>query len=163
MSLMVDSIFITTLCRVSTYHLSGYHVIHFQPDGPLSLPHSTIIEMLRVKTTNHCTIHPSKTLKTYETLESGSIRLRFTDGTESETDVLVGCDGVHSATRTAMFSQAKTDRNDLLSYIKPVFSGTLAYRSSVDLNVLKSKYPDHPGLTHPKIVSATRICLVCTH
>lgn len=38
-------------------------------------------------------------------LEDGKIRLSFKDGSVIETDVLIGCDGVHSSTRTYLLGE----------------------------------------------------------
>ncbi|KAJ2900742.1 uncharacterized protein MKZ38_002278 [Zalerion maritima] len=35
-------------------------------------------------------------------LESGKVRVRFADGTETEADVVIGCDGIHSRVRKLM-------------------------------------------------------------
>lgn len=50
----------------------------------------------------------------------GGTTLRFADGSESEADVVVGADGIHSAVRRA-----------LLGDEHPVFTGTVAYRAVV--------------------------------
>ncbi|MBA0126398.1 FAD-dependent monooxygenase [Haloechinothrix sp. YIM 98757] len=46
--------------------------------------------------------------------------LRFADGSESETDVVIGADGIHSAVRTA-----------LLGPEHPTFTGVVAYRAVI--------------------------------
>jgi FAD-dependent urate hydroxylase len=43
-----------------------------------------------------------KRLDTYRTGGGGQVIARFTDGTEAEGDLLIGADGIHSATRQAM-------------------------------------------------------------
>ncbi|MDV6012010.1 FAD-dependent monooxygenase [Haloechinothrix sp. LS1_15] len=51
---------------------------------------------------------------------TGCPRLRFTDGTESEVDAVVGADGIHSAVRTALFGPEH-----------PTFTGVVAYRAVI--------------------------------
>lgn len=54
-----------------------------------------------------------------ESGESGAVA-RFADGTEAEADVIIGADGIHSATRTALFGPDS-----------PRFTGKICYRSVI--------------------------------
>ncbi len=47
-----------------------------------------------------------KRLAEVPTLEEGGVTARFEDGTEARGDLLVGCDGIHSATRRAILPEA---------------------------------------------------------
>jgi salicylate hydroxylase len=51
--------------------------------------------------------------------------VRFTDGTSRQVDALVGADGIHSPTRTALFGPES-----------PQFTGLVSYRSVVDRSAL---------------------------
>ncbi|UTW10150.1 FAD-dependent monooxygenase [Marinobacterium rhizophilum] len=55
----------------------------------------------------------------------GGVRLQFEDGTEDTVDVLVGADGIHSTTRTALFGQDA-----------PEFTGIVSYRAVVPAHKL---------------------------
>lgn len=52
--------------------------------------------------------------------EHGAVHLRFADGSEATADAVVGCDGIHSTVRGALFGEAE-----------PVFAGMSAFRSIV--------------------------------
>lgn len=96
-------------------------------------------------------------MKTYRESESGAIILEFIDGTEAETDILIGCDGIKSATRATMYRNA-SDKADtdvakaLLKHVDPAWTGTLAYRSLVETSKLIEVHPGHQAATTPVIV-----------
>jgi salicylate hydroxylase len=61
----------------------------------------------------------SKRCVSVESGESSAVA-RFADGTEAEADVIIGADGIHSATRTALFGPDA-----------PRFTGKICYRSVI--------------------------------
>jgi salicylate hydroxylase len=92
----------------------------------------------------------------YSTAESGAITLHFEDGTSAETDVLIGADGIRSATRASLF-QAKAEGGgiaDYQTYIQPTWSGTVAYRCVVSAEKVSASNPDHPVLANSMNVSS---------
>lgn len=115
-----------------------------------------LIDMLKSKLDpKKCAVHTNKRLTEHRlNPTNGAITLVFADGTTATADVLVGADGVHSMTRATMYrSLAKANpeaKYDQL--IDPIWSGTHAYRCSVDLAKFKALYPDHQALLQPKIV-----------
>ncbi|KAE9393211.1 FAD/NAD(P)-binding domain-containing protein [Gymnopus androsaceus JB14] len=124
---------------------------HVMPYGPLGLHRPTLLEILQSKLSpEHCSIHTSKALVNYTNTDS-SIILHFSDSTTAEADVLIGADGVYSATRKVMFNSiAKEQGEDFAEYARPEYSGTLAYRGAVPTEALKEKYPEHRALDRPK-------------
>ena len=96
-----------------------------------------------------CKVHTSKRLESYDVdSETGKITLHFSDGSSSVTDVLVGADGIHSATRKTMYQNLASpirddeSRKRLLECIDPVWTGMLVYRSLVPTAKLLKEYPD---------------------
>lgn len=57
--------------------------------------------------------------------EGKSVRVRFADGTETEAEMVVGCDGIHSTVRGQFVED------------KPVFSGQIAYRGVIPIEKIK--------------------------
>ena len=121
-----------------------------------------VIDLLLQHVPASCKIHTSKRLKSYEVnSETGKITLYFSDGSSSITDVLVGADGIHSATRKTMYqklaSSAVEDslRKRLLECIDPVWTGELMYRNLVPTTKLLKEYPDvePPARTGVTLVS----------
>ena len=95
-----------------------------------------------------CEIQTSKKLKSYEVnSETGKIMLYFSDDSSSITDVLVGADGIHSATRKTMYQKLASSavegglRKRLLECIDPVWTGELVYRNLVPTTKLLKEYP----------------------
>ena len=90
----------------------------------------------------------SKRLATYVEPQAGQLEpivLHFTDGTSTTCDLLVGSDGIRSATRRTMFSNLAdaVERNGdseqathLRTMIDPVWSGQVVYRGLVPVDKL---------------------------
>lgn len=85
--------------------------------------------------------------------------MHFSDGSTSVTDVLVGADGIHSATRKTMYQKLASlvldddSRKRLLECIDPVWTGTLVYRSLVPTVKLSKEYPDVEAPSNLTLVS----------
>lgn len=120
-----------------------------QVDGPLGLHRPTLLEILQSKLSTDCKIHTSKRLERYEVADDGSVSLIFSDGSRGVADVLVGADGVHSATRGSMFASLGDGYEQ---YIRATFSGTIAYRGALSKAKFAEAFPNHRALDHPKLV-----------
>ncbi|KAF8217130.1 salicylate hydroxylase [Mycena galopus ATCC 62051] len=103
-------------------------------------------------------VNCSKRLQTYTQQKSGPTELVFEDGSRSFCDVLVGADGLKSATRTRFLTERANwmqvrgrwkESADIESCIEPVWSGTIAYRALIPAERLKTVAPGHPVLTTP--------------
>lgn len=104
-------------------------------------------------------VHFKKRLIKYE-VKDGHVALRFADGTTASADLLVGADGIGSATRTTMYHQlsagcAKSNPAEskrLAGFIHPAWTGTYAYRALIDPNRLILKSSSHQATKAPMIV-----------
>ena len=128
--------------------------------------------MLKVLTSNlppssRFTAHFSKRMVSYTSStgreESSSVvTMHFMDGTSATADVLIGADGIKSATRITMYaafaSEAeKTDRAlaaKLRSFKQASWTGTYAYRALIDTKELLKAHPDHVAASNPLVVSS---------
>ena len=92
-----------------------------------------------VKERSAATLYTKKAFTGVDNLGT-SVRIHFADGTTEEADLLIGCDGIHSAVR----AQFTVD--------KPIFSGMIAYRGVIPISDIKN----WPFSTHS-------ICWVAKH
>lgn len=100
-----------------------------------------------------CTAHNAKRLVSYtQPLEDCSrnspITLTFKDGSTATCDVLIGADGIKSTVRPYMFRELAEGMNpdekqSVLSYMNPIWSGVAAYRTLVSAQKLRARCPDH--------------------
>lgn len=111
------------------------------------------------------TPHFSKRLASYsqpapaerEPSRPDGVVLRFTDGSTATCDVLVGADGIHSATRKTLLEEAAAladpgQAETLRGLKEPVWSGSVAYRAVVSGEALRRVNPGHRALTTPQNV-----------
>ncbi|KAN0080154.1 hypothetical protein V8E55_009720 [Tylopilus felleus] len=117
--------------------------------GTLSIHRKDMVDFLLRHVPASCKIHTSKRLTSYDVNpKTGKITLRFSDGSSSVTDVLIGADGIRSATRRTMYQNLASSVEDdnskkkVFEYIDPVWTGILVYRSLIPTAKLLKKYPD---------------------
>ncbi|KAI5123693.1 hypothetical protein M0805_001721 [Coniferiporia weirii] len=74
-----------------------------------------------------------KRLTKYTTNDSsGEVSLEFADGSSASCDVLIGCDGVKSVIRKYVYEALAEEKGpEVLSFIEPVWTGTIAYRGLI--------------------------------
>lgn len=118
-------------------------------------------------------VHFGKRLVSYSVSPQSNplITLQFKDGSTAKCDVLVGADGVHSATRKSLLEFAAHDleanqgdvdaATSLREKIEPVWTGYTAYRTVANAAKLRALNPNHSVLTGPHMVSwRYNICLL---
>ncbi|KAH9926901.1 uncharacterized protein B0H18DRAFT_1084856 [Fomitopsis serialis] len=94
--------------------------------------------------------HLSASSRTYTSKRSSHspIALRFKDGSTATCDVLIGADGVKSATRRRSSTSLRTPRS-LRRAAQPRWSGIYAYRTTIPAEALRSRIPNHTVLREP--------------
>ncbi|KAH8111733.1 FAD/NAD-binding domain-containing protein [Phellopilus nigrolimitatus] len=104
--------------------------------------------------------HFSKRLVSYTlppiSSPSSPITLNFKDGTTATCDVLVGADGIHSATRHTLLELAANEADDsdegrksaeiLRGMVDPIWSGSVAYRGVIPREKLEKLNPQHTAM-----------------
>ncbi|KAH9811175.1 FAD binding domain [Teratosphaeria destructans] len=88
---------------------------------------SELLDLLRetIESRRAATLHTKKTFKRVEDF-GDRVRLHFADSSIAEANIVIGCDGIHSAVR----SQFVVD--------DPIFSGQIAYRGVIPTNSIPS-------------------------
>lgn len=105
-------------------------------------------------------IHLGKQLHKYGRDDTAApLTLEFSDGTHAACDVLIGCDGIRSATRAQMMRHEaeRTRRWEYLRYVEPRWSGTMSYRSIIPSARLATLNPRHSLLSGGQMVSVSAI------
>ena len=120
-------------------------------------------------------VHFNKKLASYKytsASDSGNgsysgISLQFSDNTEAYVDLLVGADGVRSATRASMYkflashySPDSVDCKKLLKHVEPSWTGTFAYRALADTAKLRDvkKKDGDIGAVHRSAIKGVVVC-----
>ncbi|KAF7292565.1 hypothetical protein MIND_01153800 [Mycena indigotica] len=103
-------------------------------------------------------IHYSKRLHSFDDRQPGPVQLVFSDGTAASCDILVGADGLKSATRAGVLARhiddlrregREDDAAEAASCIEPWWSGHIAYRALIPKERLREVSPNHQALTEP--------------
>ncbi|KAH9945236.1 FAD/NAD-P-binding domain-containing protein [Epithele typhae] len=144
------------VARKANQPSDGFHFAHvLAPSGSTTMHRKDMLDVfLRNLPPSH-TINLSKRLVGYEQRSDGSpgITLSFADGTTAEADVLLGADGVHSATRTCMYailhgrdcagSAASVADCPRCKASVPAWTGVCAYRNLIPTEKLYAMNPKH--------------------
>ncbi|KAI0664557.1 FAD/NAD(P)-binding domain-containing protein [Cubamyces menziesii] len=133
------------------------------PGGMLAFHRADFHAVLLRHLSSRCRTFTRKRLASYHQSTSSShnpISLRFHDGTTATCDLLIGADGVKSATRRIFVEElsaaARTKgRGDIarrcLDAGSPKWSGTLAYRAIIPSDKLRLLLPNHRVLENPMV------------
>lgn len=138
-------------------------------DGSITVHRGDMIDIWKRRLPKSCAIHTSKKLTHYEEGREGKLTLYFKDGTTALADVLVGADGVKSATRRTLFQSlakkaeinggknAAVSAEALRKSITPVWTGTVAYRCLIPTERLQKLCPGHRACTTGLMVRSCRL------
>ena len=110
-----------------------------------------------------CRTHPAKRLVSVVQPPSAAqpVQLVFADGSAATCDVLVGADGVASAVRADMLEAVADEllargeadaAAEARRAVKPVWSGTMVYQTTIPAAALRARAADHRVLTSPHVV-----------
>ena len=153
--------------HVSYWHhfLPEAHANYYCSDAAHTLHRAAMIETLRRNLPASCTVHLAKRLTTYASSGSG-ITLSFADGSTASTDVLIGADGIKSATRQSLYQQvlqvqkkfyeASGGQGPAPQFCKqaiPQWTGPVAYRALLKFDDLEKLWPGHNALKGPRCYS----------
>ncbi|KAI9704648.1 MAG: hypothetical protein M1820_005396 [Bogoriella megaspora] len=95
-----------------------------------SCARTDLLDVLRVgvESRQAATLHTKKACSGVEEVENG-VRIHFADRTSTFANVVIGCDGIHSAVRNQFIAD------------KPRYSGQYAYRAVIPVSTLPSPWP----------------------
>lgn len=149
----------------------NWNIALYQPDNVSCLVGNITLHRVEFQTVlarhlgkDAVTTHFHKRFSHYILEDKGGVSLYFRDGSTAKCDVLIGADGIHSATRRTMIALASEEaqRNDNDEMVEmfampgvkdPIWSGSVAYRTLVDSEKLKKLNPSHSALVRVQNVS----------
>ncbi|KAI9070227.1 FAD/NAD(P)-binding domain-containing protein [Trametes sanguinea] len=150
--------------RKSDQNREGYQFGRVMvPQGCTTMHRADMVAVLVKNLPETCSIHTSKRLTHYtETLKTEGERagatvytLHFADGTTSETDVLIGADGIKSKTRASMYDLAHSrecwkgvakEECERCKRATPKWTGTVGYRYLIPSERMREVNPEHTSL-----------------
>ncbi|KIJ64574.1 hypothetical protein HYDPIDRAFT_90107, partial [Hydnomerulius pinastri MD-312] len=97
-----------------------------------------------------CKLQTSKRLHSYSQCHgpTGPVTLEFSDGSQADCDVLIGADGIRSATRRCMFQdqhQGLYGSTCIQEPANPFWTGILVYRALVPMDKVIHRHPSMTG------------------
>ncbi|TFK36172.1 salicylate hydroxylase [Crucibulum laeve] len=109
--------------------------------GALRVHRADLQKELLKNIPEYCHVHLSKKLiSCIETDER--VNLKFQDGSTTSCDLLIAADGIKSTVRKLLIKQNELF-SELESSLEPVWSGTVAYRGLVPVEMLEEEFPGH--------------------
>ena len=126
------------------------------PGGMMTFHRAEFHRALLNRLPSSCGTFSSKRLESYTQQPGDPIVLRFQDGSTAICDILLGADGVKSAVRKTMLSEAASwaesqqrnaEATELRNLSEPRFSGFFSYRALIPAERLSSISPQHRALS----------------
>lgn len=122
------------------------------PGGSLSFHRADVQQVLLKHISSRVRVHLNRRLiEHYESTDG--VQLRFKSGDSATCDLLIGADGVNSVVRKGLLAKVHNlSEAEAAEAARPLWSGTIVYRSLIDNDAIKREIPDHPSLMKPMVV-----------
>ncbi|KAF9478843.1 salicylate hydroxylase [Pholiota conissans] len=119
------------------------------PGGSITFHRADVQQVLLKHISSRVRIYLSKRLASYHEFPDG-IQLRFKDGESAICDMLIGADGINSVVRKGFLKKVyNLSEPEATEAVRPLWSGTVVYRSLIDSNAIRRSMPNHPTLGKP--------------
>ncbi|KAF9483653.1 FAD/NAD(P)-binding domain-containing protein [Pholiota conissans] len=121
------------------------------PGGSVAIHRADVQQVLLNHISPRVCIHLNKRLVSHFESANG-VQLTFKDGTTASCDLLVGADGVNSVVRKGLLAKAyNLSEAKAAEEARPLWTGTIVYRSLISSDVIKHQIPEHPCLKKPMV------------
>lgn len=125
--------------------------LHFR-GGSLSFHRADVQQVFLENISPSIYVHLNKRL-TFYSEKDNEVRMFFKDGETAICDLLIGADGINSVVRRGCIAKMyNLSEIEATREARPVWTGTIVYRSLIDSEVIKRQNPTHPCLTQPLVV-----------
>lgn len=126
------------------------------PGGSLSFHRADVQQVLLKHISSRVHVHLNRRLiEHYETTDG--VQLKFKNGDSATCDLLIGADGVNSVVRKGLLAKVyNLNEAEAAEEARPLWSGTIVYRSLIESDAIKREIPDHPCLMKPMVVRVFR-------
>ncbi|KJA17344.1 hypothetical protein HYPSUDRAFT_1023812 [Hypholoma sublateritium FD-334 SS-4] len=116
------------------------------PGGSVSFHRADILRVLLEHVSPRVQIHLGHRLASYVESDEG-VGLTFKNGATAQCDMLVGADGIHSVVRQGFLAKEYNLTTDEAAKVgRPLWTGSIAYRSTIDSDCVAQLNPEHPSL-----------------
>ncbi|KAF8197066.1 FAD/NAD(P)-binding domain-containing protein [Pholiota molesta] len=126
------------------------------PGGSLAFHRADVQQVLLKHISSRVHVHLNRRLiEHYESTDG--VQLRFKNGDSATCDLLIGADGVNSVVRKGLLAKVHNlSEAEAAEEARPLWSGTIVYRSLIDSDAIKRDIPDHPSLMKPMVYCGKR-------
>jgi salicylate hydroxylase len=148
-------------CRCLFFSYRTFSLLETFSDGCIRFHRAHFLDVFVDKLPTNTAHFKMKLISYTQPDQDGPILLNFADGSVSSCDLLVGADGIKSTIRAQMFREvsSKDGRPELLDFIEPVFTGTIAYRGLIPVG--SSLPPMHRAVKDPIMVRECSFIFIC--
>ncbi|KAF9553097.1 FAD/NAD(P)-binding domain-containing protein [Agrocybe pediades] len=120
------------------------------PGGSVSFHRADVQDALLEHVLPSVNTHLSHRLQRYRHIGDNEIELEFRNGRKCVCDLLIGADGINSAVRRTMLAERqKWTEEETYAKSRPLWTGTIVYRSLIDSEIVRGECPNHTALTKP--------------
>ncbi|KAF9541152.1 FAD/NAD(P)-binding domain-containing protein [Agrocybe pediades] len=126
----------------------GTHIVDLMlPGGSVTLHRADVQTILLKHLPSSIRCHLSHRLTGYVETNEG-VQLNFENGKTALCDLMIGADGLHSATRKTLLSEGKNwTEQEAIQHSRPLWTGVHVYRYVADAALIKQACPENRALS----------------
>lgn len=120
--------------------------------GSLSFHRADVQQVFLAHISSAVRVHLNRRLVSYRESDR-KIYLSFKSGEMATCDFLIGADGVNSVVRREFLATTyNLSQSEAIREARPLWTGTIVYRSVIKSDIIRREIADHPCLVKPLVV-----------
>ena len=120
--------------------------------GSLSFHRADVQQVFLAHISPAVRVHLDRRLVSYRESD-GKVGLTFKNGETATCDLLIGADGVNSVVRREFLAKTyNLSQAEAIWEARPLWTGTIVYRSVIESDNIRQENADHPCLVKPMVV-----------